>query len=144
MKRLSVVFFTESVRKYPTLPFLSRQCTKEYPIDKLNLSIPKGTPIVISLLGLMRDPTHFPNPDRFWPDRFSENQYNSDAFIPFGDGPRACIGIRMGQIVTKIAVILLLKEYNFQCVEDKELPVNTYSLTIGIVGGINLKVSKRL
>lgn len=87
-------FFLESVRKYPTLPFLNRFSTKEYPIGKLGLTIPKGTPVVISLLGLMRDPENFPNPDNFWPDRFSEDnpKFNPAAYLPFGDGPRACIG----------------------------------------------------
>lgn len=93
-KKIIIPNFTESVRKYPTLPFLNRFCTKEYPIPNLGLTIPEGTPIVISLLGLMRDPDNFPDPDNYLPDRFSEDKpmYNPDAFIPFGDGPRSCIG----------------------------------------------------
>lgn len=73
---------------------MNRFCTKEYPIPNLGLTIPEGTPIVISLLGVMRDPDNFPDPDNYLPDRFSEDKpmYNPDAFIPFGDGPRACIG----------------------------------------------------
>lgn len=143
---LSFKLISESVRKYPTLPFLNRQCTKDYPIDKLKLTIPKGTPIVISLLGLMRDPDHFPNPDKFWPDRFlDENpKYNPDAFLPFGDGPKACIGMRLGQVVSKIALIKMLQQYNFKCIEDKELPIANHSLTIVIDGGINVEVSNRL
>lgn len=59
-----------------------------------NLIIEEGTPIVISLLGVLRDPEYFPEPERFWPQRFEEQnaKYNATAFIPFGDGPRACIG----------------------------------------------------
>lgn len=59
-----------------------------------DLVIPEGTPIVISLLGLMRDANNFPDPDNYWPDRFAGEQpmYNPAAFLPFGDGPRACIG----------------------------------------------------
>lgn len=138
--------FSESVRKYPTLPFLNRQCTKEYPIEKLNLTIPKGTPIVISLLGLMRDPENFPEPEKYWPDRFLDEhpKYNSDAYIPFGDGPKACIGMRMGQVVTKIALIKILQRYSFACVEDKELSIANHALTIAIKGGINVRVSNRL
>lgn len=73
---------------------MNRFCTKEYPIPNLGLTIPEGTPIVISLLGVMRDPDNFPDPNNYLPDRFSEDKpmYNPDAFIPFGDGPRACIG----------------------------------------------------
>lgn len=158
---------SESVRKYPTLPFLNRFCTKEYPIDELNLTVPEGTPIVISLLGLMRDPENFPDPDTCnfhnnyylcsnsityqfssftdMPDRYSNDNpmYNPDAFIPFGDGPRACIGVRMGKIVTKVALISLLRCYNFECVDDTELVIANHGLTIAIDEGINVRVFNR-
>lgn len=93
----------------------------------------------------MRDPDNFPNPEKYCPDRFMDEipQYNPDAFLPFGEGPRACIGLRMGVVVTKIALILLLKQYNFVCVEDKELTIASHALTIAIEGGINVKVSNR-
>lgn len=79
---------------YPTLSFLNRECTQEYKIPDTNLTVPKGTPVLISLLGVMRDPDNFPNPSKFWPDRYSDEDphYNPDAYIPFGEGPRACIG----------------------------------------------------
>lgn len=93
----------------------------------------------------MRDPEYFPDPDNYLPDRFSaENpMYNADAFLPFGDGPRACIGLRMGIIVTKIALITLFRNYNFECMEDRELVIADYGLTIAINGGINVKLSNR-
>lgn len=59
-----------------------------------DLIIRNGTPIIISLLGIGRDARYFPEPERFWPERFQENvkQYDENAFIPFGEGPRMCIG----------------------------------------------------
>lgn len=89
------VFSTEILRRYPTLPFLNRICTKDYPVPNSDLIITEGTPIIISHLGLMRDPKYFPEPDQFLPDRFSADNpmYNPNAFIPFGDGPRTCIGL---------------------------------------------------
>lgn len=88
------LFFLETIREYPTLPYLHRVCTKEYTVENLGLTIPKGTPVVISLLGLMRDAKYFPEPDRYWPERYSKNnpKYDPEALIPFGDGPRSCIG----------------------------------------------------
>lgn len=89
------MIISEILRKYPTLPFLNRVCTKDYPIPNSDLTITEGTPIIISHFGLMRDENNFPEPDRFWPDRFADDnqQYNPAAFIPFGDGPRTCIGM---------------------------------------------------
>lgn len=135
----------ESVRKYPTLPFLNRFSTKEYLIENLGLTVPNGIPIVISLLGLMRDPDYFPEPDNFMPERFSSENpmYNPDAFIPFGDGPRACIGLRMGKVVTKTAIVSILKNYNFECENDRELVIANYAFTLVIEGGINVKISNR-
>lgn len=88
------LIYLESLRMYPTLPFLNRICTKDYPIPNTDLVIKEGTPIIISHLGLMNDEKNFPQPEKFMPDRFSEDNpnYNQIALIPFGDGPRTCIG----------------------------------------------------
>lgn len=57
-------------------------------------TIKKGTPIIISLIGLARDPKYFNDPEKFIPERHDKNnvQFNPNANIPFGDGPRACVG----------------------------------------------------
>lgn len=90
----SLYNLSEAIRKYPALPILNRECTKDYPIPGTNRTIKKGTAIIISLLGISRDPEYFPDPETYRPERFSDAipAYNVRANIPFGDGPRACIG----------------------------------------------------
>lgn len=85
---------SETIRKYPALPILNRKCTKDYPIPGTDYVIEKDTPIIISLLGLQNDPKYFPNPEKFMPSRFDKGNedFVSNAFYPFGDGPRNCIG----------------------------------------------------
>lgn len=80
---------------------LNRVCTEDMHIPHANYTIREGTPVVISLLGLGRDPKYFPEPERYWPDRFEEDvmMYNENAFIPFGDGPRQCIGECFNMII---------------------------------------------
>ncbi|CAG2175057.1 unnamed protein product [Oppiella nova] len=53
-----------------------------------------------------RDPDNFPNPDDFKPERFlAENiAHNSYAYLPFGAGPRNCIGMRLAQMEVKVAL----------------------------------------
>lgn len=93
----------------------------------------------------MRDERYFPEPDRFWPDRFCEDDphYNPSVFVPFGDGPHTCIGKRMGTMVTKIGLIMLLQKYEFECEENGELEFDNHSVTLILKNGINLKVSNR-
>lgn len=57
--------------------------------------IPKGTMVQIPVYAIHHDPVHYPNPDRFDPDRFKEevkSKRHHYAYLPFGDGPRNCIG----------------------------------------------------
>ena len=84
----------ETIRKYPGLPILNRECTHDYLIPDTNLMIKKGTPIIISLFGIHRNAEYFPNPMVYDPERFLEENMNYDpaAYMPFGEGPRHCIG----------------------------------------------------
>jgi cytochrome P450 family 6 len=84
----------ETLRKYPGLPILNRECTKDYNIPGSKQMIPKGTPVIVSLLGIHRDEQFFPNPEKYDPDRFTEEKraYDEDMYMPFGAGPRNCIG----------------------------------------------------
>lgn len=86
---------TESLRKYPPIPSALRQSTKEYTIPGTSLTIPKGTSIEIPVYSLQRDPEHYPEPNKFDPLRFTpENSKarNPFTYLPFGEGPRNCIG----------------------------------------------------
>ncbi|KAG8235999.1 hypothetical protein J437_LFUL016532 [Ladona fulva] len=85
----------ETLRKYPPLATLDRECMKEYRNEKHNLVIEKGIPIMLSLFGQHRDPKYFPDPESFIPERFSEENVKKIpryVYMPFGEGPRNCIG----------------------------------------------------
>lgn len=83
----------ETLRKYP-FPMLNRECTKDYHIPGSNFTIIKGTSVIVSLLGIHRDEEFFPNPEQYNPDRFTEEKraYDEEMYMPFGAGPRNCIG----------------------------------------------------
>ena len=96
---LSVSMFTETLRKYPVLPFLERKCSVDYdlpaPTGTGTVKLPVGTGVYIPVLGIHYDPKYFPEPEKFDPDRFTEeNKRNRQnyTYIPFGEGPRMCIG----------------------------------------------------
>lgn len=88
-------FSSETLRKYPPVPFLNRKCIKDYKIPDSDVVLESGTNVLISVFGLHHDPKHHPEPETFNPDRFSEeNKGTIKGFthIPFGEGPRNCIG----------------------------------------------------
>lgn len=86
----------ETLRKYPPGALINRVCTKDYFIEEKNIKIEAGTTVFISILGLHRDPEYFVNPNSFDPERFSDenkSRIRSYTYLPFGEGPRICIGM---------------------------------------------------
>jgi cytochrome P450 family 6 len=91
--------FTETLRKYPTLPFLDRTCSSDYelpyPSGNGTITLPVGIGVYIPVLALQYEPTYFPESEKFDPERFTEENkqnYPKYSYIPFGEGPRMCIG----------------------------------------------------
>lgn len=77
------------------MAILNRDCTRDCLIEEAGVTVEKGLKVIIPVLGLHHDPDYFPDPEKFNPDRFSdENKGNIPAYsyLPFGDGPRNCIG----------------------------------------------------
>ena len=96
---LFVPKFTETMRKYPIVPFLERKCCSDYELPASNgnetLTLAAGTGVYIPVLGLQHGSTYFPEPESFESDRFTEENIESRpiyTYIPFGDGPRMCLG----------------------------------------------------
>lgn len=84
------------MRRYPTLSVLSRICTEDYKVPGMNLTIEKGTKIIIPVYAFHHDPDYYPEPYKFCPERFlyvDDNSRKHVAYMPFGEGPRYCIGI---------------------------------------------------
>jgi cytochrome P450 family 6 len=94
-----MLVFTETLRKYPPLPLLERMCCSDYelpaPAGNGTITLPAGTGVYIPIFAIHHDPTYFSEPEKFDPDRFTEENKGSRpkySYIPFGDGPRMCIG----------------------------------------------------
>ena len=82
---------------------LNRICTKDIDLPKVNFHVKKGTKIIISALGLHSDPDIYPDPEKFDPERFTEENIakrHQYVYLPFGEGPRNCIGKSLGSIST--------------------------------------------
>uniref|UniRef100_A0A1B6L0T5 Cytochrome P450 n=1 Tax=Graphocephala atropunctata TaxID=36148 RepID=A0A1B6L0T5_9HEMI len=117
---------SESMRRYPVLPELFRDCTEDYKIPDSSLVIEKDLKVVIPVYSLHHDPKYFPDPYTFNPDRFSpENckKRHPYVYLPFGEGPRNCIGLRFGLMKVKAALATLVLDYQISVTPETEVPL---------------------
>lgn len=117
---------SEALRMYPPLGYLNRVTNEPYKLPHTDQVLEKGTPIYISMEGMHYDPEYFPNPEKFDPERFNEeNKRNipSCVYFPFGEGPHSCIGNRFGLLQAKLGIIHILKNCEVTPSEKTTIPV---------------------
>lgn len=146
-----LIYFPESLRLHPPFPIINRTCSKNFKIPGTNFLIEEGTNILFSAIGLQTDPKYYNEPKKFKPERHGEVQIigknNIDCpNLVFGDGPRNCLGMRLGKLQSKIAIILLLQKFKFELDDihkNTELKIHPINNVLASKNGINLKVFRR-
>ncbi|KRT84700.1 cytochrome P450, partial [Oryctes borbonicus] len=115
----------EVLRKYPPVSILNRTCVRDTKLPNTNFTIEKGTKIVIPVCGLHHDPEFFPDPDKFDPERFSEDKQNIRpyTYTPFGEGPRSCIGDRFSKQALKVGIFTIIRKYRLKLNPMVKLPL---------------------
>lgn len=130
------------------MPVLERKALNDYVVpDHPKLVIEKGTQILIPAAAYHRDENLYPDPERFDPERFSPEQVaarDSVEWLPFGDGPRNCIGMRFGQMQSRVGMAQLIKNFKFTVCDKTEIPLiyNPKSFVLGTIGGIFLRAER--
>ncbi|RZC41759.1 p450 domain containing protein, partial [Asbolus verrucosus] len=130
MKYLDQVI-CETLRLWPPGFQTDRVCTKDYQILPKNLKektvlIEKGVSVLIPVMALHRDPQYYPEPDRFDPDRFSDENKSKilpGTYLPFGIGPRNCIGSRFAILEIKTLFFHLLSKFDIVAINDTQIPL---------------------
>jgi cytochrome P450 len=134
---------TESLRLYPPAWGFGRQAIAECEIG--GYAIPAGTTIIISPWVLHRDPRYFEHPDEFRPERWNGDfarQLPRFAYIPFGGGPRICIGNRFAMMEAVLILATVAQRYQLQ-LQDSRPVVPLPSITLRPQGGVPLKLAPR-
>jgi cytochrome P450 family 6 len=106
---------------YPPVATIHRRALSDYKLPNGSI-LPKGTGVVIPVLAIQRDPDYFPDPLQFDPDRFDGEQ-KPFSYMPFGEGPRICIGMRFGLLQTKLGLAMLLNKFKFNVCDRTDVPL---------------------
>ena len=117
MKYMDMVI-DETLRMYPPAPRLDRVASEDYEYE--GIKIKKGQVVAVQIYALHHNPEIYPNPEEFIPERFSDENKKSResvAYLPFGAGPRNCIGMRFAIIEIKLLLTSILSKYRFSTCE---------------------------
>lgn len=132
----------ETQRLCPPAHQLNRECGQDYEIN--GISIPKGMEIVIPFYSLHHDPDAWSDPEKFDPERFrgsAKDTRHPYQFLPFGAGPRNCIGMRFALMEIKIALVKILMKFKFVQSPDTQVPLVMHAgNTLSPKDGVHLRV----
>jgi len=143
---------SETLRKYPPAIILDRICVKRYELPPSqpgckNVIVEPNNVMLFPAYAIHHNPEYFPNPDKFDPERFRDEKDNilPYTYLPFGHGPRKCIGNRFALMETKILIAHLLQKFTLKTTEKTVEPIvyNKKTFTLQSVGGFWIGLEKR-
>lgn len=100
----------EVLRLYPPIWLLGRQVAQ--PVSVGGRQLPAGAQVVFSPYLVQRDPRYWDDPDEFRPERFLDGSIPSRAYLPFGAGPRSCLGTRLALTQLVLTASLIARDYD--------------------------------
>ncbi|XP_055030178.2 thromboxane-A synthase isoform X1 [Misgurnus anguillicaudatus] len=135
----------EALRLYPPAFRYAREIEQDCVIN--GQLLPKGGSLEIPAGFLHYDPEHWPEPEKFIPERFTPEAKASRhpfVYLPFGAGPRSCVGMRLAQLEIKMALVHIFRRFNVVSCKDTKVPLELKSTTtLGPKNGIFVKITKR-
>ena len=133
----------ESMRLYPPAPFIGRQALAE---DELSgVRVRKGTSILISPWLLHRHHQLWSEPDLFMPERFAPERRDAIsrfAYLPFGGGPRICIGMAFAMQEAMIMLAMIARRWRLTLRPGYQV-IPQASITLRPRGGLPMKLERR-
>ncbi|CAN8007478.1 unnamed protein product [Ixodes pacificus] len=136
----------ETMRLHPAVvAFTTRRALEDYAYG--DLLIRKGTSVLASTYQIHHDPMLWPEPDKFDPDRFSpENKASipANAFLPFGVGPKHCLGQRLAQLELAFITARLLRRFRITLgpSQKPDMEYVTYAMLAAPKNGVWIKLQK--
>uniref|UniRef100_A0A2M4AQH9 Putative cytochrome n=1 Tax=Anopheles triannulatus TaxID=58253 RepID=A0A2M4AQH9_9DIPT len=134
----------ETLRMNPSVPIFGRRSAGDMIID--GVPVPKGMQFDVHIYAMHNDPELYPEPERFDPERFSEEAQAARppySYIPFSVGARNCIGQRYAMLEIKTMLVKVLANYKLLPCEDKNRFLIKTDMTLKPVNGAFVKIVKR-
>ncbi len=135
--------FKEALRMYPPIYLFGRQAIE--PVTIAGYPIACGTIMLLCPYAMHHRADFWPHPKRFDPDRFlpeAEEARPREAFLPFSDGPRTCIGNHFALLEAPIVLATLLRRARFTLTNDRPVQMHP-AATLRPKGSINMRVHLR-
>jgi cytochrome P450 len=133
----------ESMRLYPPAPGVARE-----PIEDVRIGgyvVPRGSLLSVNTFAMHRDRRFFDDPERFDPGRFAagwEEHIPRYAFLPFGGGPRVCIGNGFAMMEARLILAAVVRRWRLSLEPDQEI-VPAQLVTVRPKHGIRMRVTRR-
>ena len=127
----SLMVLKESMRYLPAICGIGRITIKDDDIDGYH--IPADSEIVIPICQMHRHPKYWTNPDLFNPERFLDKDLekkNRWVYLPFGGGPRQCIGNNFALLETQIIVSMIVRKFKLSMLPTDEVRLNLSKIPI--------------
>lgn len=130
----------ESLRLNPIVPDFLRVLEKPMELD--GIALPKGTTVGILSCLVHANPIIYSDPEKFQPDRWTQQRFKPHEFLAFGGGVRRCIGATMALMEMKIVLVTWLRKFRFELPDDAPHvePVHRRNLTMAPRSGIPLRI----
>ncbi len=137
--------FKEAMRLYPPAYAFSRRALRDVEID--GYRVPKGRVVLIAPYTIHRREEYFPEPEKFDPERFTperEKQLPRYAYLPFGAGPRICIGMYFAMMEGHLLLAALAQRVSFSLVPGQTIePDPVHHLALRPIGEVKVLVKRR-
>ncbi|XP_071834353.1 cytochrome P450 3A11-like [Apostichopus japonicus] len=143
MEYLDMVL-SETLRCYPPASVVDRVCQEPITIGKYHFE--KGQQLFVNIMALHHDPDQWEDPEKFDPERFTKEAKearNPFSYLPFGTGPRNCIGMRFAMLVLKTALVRMVQNFKFEPCEKTDVPIKMGKVNPTPDKGITLRVTAR-
>jgi beta-ring hydroxylase len=131
----------EALRIFNIVPIVTRRAIAEDAFGAFR--VPAGSPVMLHLQSLHRDPKRWPAPEAFRPERFLDDAEDSGLWLPFISGPRSCVGQHFSLLEAKIVLSLLSQRFDLAAEPGNSDARHRFNIPVGPRDGIFLKVRRR-